>query len=165
MKPFTVQCEYSAHHRFEATVEAEDPIAACRAAIELANDSRDWRSHCGPTPSCVVALAPGVDVDPWRDTPEGADASVLPVPGLFTDTARVAGYAATRSYDLVLQLRIMLDAIGDDGRLRIDPTALVRLCATGRAILKDIKAFGLPPKATRRGEGGAATAIASPGAG
>ena len=91
MKPFTVQCEYSAHHRFETTVEAEDPIAACRAAIELANDSSDWRSHCGPTPSYVVALAPGVHVDPWRDTPEGADASVLPVPGLFTDTARVAG--------------------------------------------------------------------------
>lgn len=81
MKPFTVQCEYSAHHCFETTVEAEDLIAACRAAIELANDSSDWRSHCGPTPSYVVALAPGVDVDPWRDTLEEADASVLPVPG------------------------------------------------------------------------------------
>ena len=77
----------------------------------------------------------------------------------------MAGYAATRSEDLVLQLLIMLDAIGDDGRLRIDPKALVRLCATGRTILEDIEAFGLPPEATRRGEGGAATAIASPVAG
>ena len=41
MKPFTVQCEYSAHHRFETTVEAEDPIAACRAAVDLANQSSD----------------------------------------------------------------------------------------------------------------------------
>lgn len=88
-----------------------------------------------------------------------------PSPGLFTDTARVVGYAAIRSEDLVLQVRIILDAIGDDGRLRIDPKALVRLCATERTILEDIEAFGLPPKATRRGQDGAATAIASPGAG
>lgn len=40
------------------------------------------------------------DVDPWRAGPKEGDASVLPVPGLFTDTAKVAGYAATRSEDL-----------------------------------------------------------------
>ena len=102
-------------------------------------------------PSYVVALAPGVDVDPWRIDPEGGDASFLPVPGLFTDTARVAGYAAIRSEDLVLQLRIMLDAIGHDGRLRIDPKAMVRLCAIGNAMLADVDGFGLPSVTTQRG--------------
>ena len=91
----------------------------------------------------MVAPTLGEGVDPWRRTSEGADASVLPVPGLFTDVATLAGYAATRSEDLVLQLRIMVDAIGDDGRLRIDPKAMVRLCATGRAILQDVDRCGL----------------------
>jgi hypothetical protein len=35
-----------------------------------------------------------------------------------------------RSEDLVLQLRIMIDAIDADGGLRIIPAAMVRLCAT-----------------------------------
>ncbi|RSV14859.1 hypothetical protein CA235_10050 [Sphingomonas sp. ABOLF] len=164
MKPFTVQCEYSALHRFETTVEAEDPIAACRAALNLARRSSEWPSHCRPTPCYAVALTPGVDVDRWRDTPKGVDASVLPTAGLFRDMARVAGYAATRSEDLVPQLRIMLDAIGDDRRPRIDSEAQVRPCVTGRTILEDIEAFGLSPEATHRGEGGAATVLASPGA-
>ena len=95
----------------------------------------------------------------------GADTSLLPVPGLFTDVAQLVDYAATRSEDLVLQLRIMLDAIGDDGRPGFDPKALVRLCATGRAMLKNIEAFELPPEAKNRGDSGPAVAIASPGAG
>lgn len=165
MKPFTVHCEYSARYRFEITVEAEHPIAACRAAVNEANGSSDWRSHDADTPSYVVALAPGVDVDPWRPDPEAGDASVLPVPGLFTDTARVAGYAATRSEDLVLQLRLMLDAIGHDGRLRIEPKAMVRLCATGNAMLADVDGFGLPPEAMRHGRGGSASPTVSSGAG
>ena len=165
MKSFTVHCEYSAQYRFETTVEAEDAVGACRAAVDLANESSDWSSQCGPTPSYVVALAPGAGADPWRDTPEGAIASVLPVPGLFTDTARVAGYAATRSEDLILQLRIMLDAIGDDGRLRIDPKAMVRLRTTGRAILADVDGFGLPSERSHDGGSGSATAAGSPGAG
>ena len=40
---------------------------------------------------------------------------VLPVPGLFSQVAACAGYAATRSEDLVDSLRIMVDAIGADG--------------------------------------------------
>ena len=138
------------------------PSPACRAAIDVANQSDAWKSLDWQQLSYVVALAQGTDVDPWQLTPEGADGSVLPVPGLFTDVARLAGYSATRSEDLVLQLRIMLDAIGDDGRLRIDPKAMVRLCATGKAILDDVDRCGLPHKGPRNGEGGSATACASP---
>lgn len=165
MQAFTVECEYSAPYRFITTVEAEDPIAACRAAVDEANGSIDWTSHSAPTPSYVVALARGAGVYPWASITEGADASVLPVPGLFSDTARVAGYAATRSEDLVLQLRIMLDAIGHDGRLRIDPKAMVRLCATGNALLGDVDRCGLPDEATPRSGGRSVSSPVPPGAG
>ncbi len=165
MKTFTVQCEYPALYRSEVTVEAEDPVAACRAAIDLSGQSDAWKGLDWEQPSYVVALAQGADVDPWQRTPEGADTSVLPVPGLFTDVAKLAGYAATRSEDLVLQLRIMVDAIGGDGRLRIDPKAMVRLCATGKAILDDVDRCGLPPQGPRSNEGVSASAIASPEAG
>jgi hypothetical protein len=59
----------------------------------------------------------------------------------------IAGYVATRSEDLADQLLIMIDAIDADGGLRITPAAMVRLCATGKAILDDIDVFGLgsPP--------------------
>lgn len=60
-------------------------------------------------------VAEGADVDPWRFVPDGGDASVLPVPGLFSQVAACAGYAATRSEDLVDQLRIMIDAVGAEG--------------------------------------------------
>jgi hypothetical protein len=165
MKTFTVQCEYPALYRNEVTVEAEDPVAACRAAIDVAGQSDAWKAHDSERPTYVVAMAEGADVDPWSLTSEGADASVLPVPGLFTDVARFAGYPAARSEDLVLQLRILLDAIGDDGRLRIDPKAMVRLCATGNAILEDVERCGLPRNAPRRDEGGSGSASASPEAG
>ena len=165
MKTFTVQCEYPALYRNEVTVEAEDPVAACRAAIDVAGQSDAWKALDCERPTYVVALAEGADVDPWALTPEGADASIMPVPGLFSDVATLAGYSATRSGDLVLQLRIMLDAIGDSGRLRIDPKAIVRLCATGKAILEDIDRCGLSPKDPRSGEGGSASACASPEAG
>ncbi len=165
MKTFTVQCEYPALYRNEVTVEAEDPVAACRAAIDVASESGAWKAHDRERPTYVVALAEGADVDPWGLTPEGADASILPVPGLFTDVATLAGYAATRSEDLVLELRIMLDAIGDDGRLRIDPKAMGRLCATGKAILEDVDRRGLSPKDPRDGEGKSGSACVSPGAG
>jgi hypothetical protein len=55
----------------------------------------------------------------------------------------LAGYAATRSEDLVHQLRILINAIDAEEVLRISPAAMVRLCATGRAILDDIDGFGL----------------------
>ncbi len=156
MKSYTVHCEYPALHRCEVTVEAADPVAACRAAIDAANHSDAWKGLDWEQPTYVSALVQGTDVDPWRRTPEGADASVLPLPGLFSDVTRLAGYAATRSEDLVLQLRIMLDAVDGDGGSRIDKHAMVRLCATGRAILDDIERCGLPPKgrAQRRGWSG-----------
>lgn len=80
-----------------------------------------------------------------RIVPEGGDASVLPVPGLFSEVKACAGYAATQSEDLVDQIRIMIDAIGAVEGLRITPAAMVRLCATGQAILDDIATFGLSP--------------------
>ena len=165
MKTFTVRCEYPALYRNEVTVGAEDPVAACRAAIDVAGQSGAWKAHDCERQTYVVALAEGADVDPWELTPEGADASVFSVPSLFTDVATLAGYAATRSENLVLQLRIMLDAIGYDGGLRIDPKAMVRLCATGKAILEDIERCGLSPKGRRNAEGGSGSACASPEAG
>ena len=83
----------------------------------------------------MVALTLGAGVDPWRRTPEAADSSTLPVPRLFTDVAKLVGCAATRAEDLVLQLRLMVDANGDDGGVRIDPRAGVGLCATGTPVL------------------------------
>ena len=165
MKTFTVQCEYPALYRNEVTVEAEDPVAACRAAIDVAGQSDAWKAHDCERPTYVVAMAEGPDVDPWGLTPEGDDASVLTVPGLFTDVAGFAGYPATRSEDLFLQLRIMLDAIGDDGKLRIDPKEMIRLCATGKAILEDVERCGLPLKGPRRDEGRPGSACPSPEAG
>ena len=154
MKTFTVHCEYPALYRCEVTVQAEDAVGACRAAIDSANQSDSWKGLDWEQPTYVVALAQGADIDPWRRTAEGADASTLPVPGLFTGVATLAGYAATRSEDLVLQLRIMVDAIGDDGKMRIDPAAMVRLCATGRAMLSDVDRCGLPEQRPAGSEGG-----------
>ena len=93
----------------------------------------------------VTAIAEGADVDPWRLVHDGGDTSVLPVPLLFSEVPMVAGYAAAKSDYLADQLRIMVDAIGADGGLRITPEAMVRLRATGQAILDDITAFGLSP--------------------
>jgi len=93
-------------------------------------------------------VAEGADVDPWRFVLDGGDASVLPVQGLFVQVAACAGYAATRSKDLVESLRIMIDALGADGELRIIPAAMVRLCATGQALLDDIATFALRPTST-----------------
>ena len=145
MKTFTVHCEYPAPYRAEITVEAEDLVGACRAAIDASHTTDGWRSLETEHLTYVTAIAEGADVDPWRFVPDGADASVLPVPRVFTDVAALAGFAATRSDDLVDQLRIMVDAIGADGGLRITPAAMVRLCATGKAILDDIAHFGLSP--------------------
>lgn len=158
METFTVLCEYPALYRNEVTVEAEDRVAACRAAIDAANHSDAWKGLDWEQPTYVVALAQGEDIDPWQRTSEGADASVLPVPRLFTDVARLAGYRATRSDDLVHQLRTMVGAIGDDGRIRIDPKAMLRLCAAGKAMLDDIDRCGLPRKRPPSGEGGLAPA-------
>ncbi|RYD26214.1 MAG: hypothetical protein EOP89_07505, partial [Lysobacteraceae bacterium] len=79
-----------------------------------------------------------MDVDPWRFVPDGGDASALAVPGVFSKVAVCAGYAATRGADLGDQLRILIDAIGTDGKSRITPAAMVRLSAKGHAILDDI---------------------------
>ena len=138
MKTFTVQCEYPLLYRNEIQVAAENAVAACRAAIDIANLSDVWKALDSEQPTYVAALVEGADIDPWQRTSDGADASRLPVPGLFRDVAMVAGYVATRSEDLLLQLRITVDAVGADGRLRIDPKAMVPLCAAGIAILQDI---------------------------
>lgn len=87
----TVQCEYPALYRNEVTVEAENAVAACRAAIDVAGQSDAWKAYDCERPTYVVALAEGANVDPWGLTPEGADASILPVPGPFTDVATLAG--------------------------------------------------------------------------
>jgi len=39
MKTFTVHCESPALYRCETTVQAEDAVGACRAAIDSANQS------------------------------------------------------------------------------------------------------------------------------
>ncbi len=145
-------------YRCDITVQAGDAVAACRAAIDSANQSDAWKSFDWEQPTYVVALAHGEDVDPRRHPPEGADVSALPVPGLFADVAKLARYSATRSEDLALQLRIIVDAIGDDGGLRIDPPAMVHLCATGKAMLDDIDRYGLPEKRQSSGAGGLAPA-------
>lgn len=73
------------------------------------------RASTRSTPRMSALVAEGADVDPWRFVPDGGNVSVLPVPGLFSQAAACAGYAATRCEDLVDQLRIMIDAIGADG--------------------------------------------------
>ena len=69
--------------------------------------------------------------------------SVIPVPPVFTDIAQIIGYVGTRADDLVLQLRIMVDACRADGHPRIDAAAMLRLRATGKALLDDIDRCGL----------------------
>ena len=165
MKTFTVQCEYPALYRSEVTVEGQDPVVACRTAIDAAGQSDAWKAHDSERLTYVVAMAEGADVDPWGLTPEGADASLVPVLGLLTDVARSAGYSATRSEDLLLKLCILLDTIGGDGRLQIDPKAMLRLCATGKAILEDVERCGLPLNGPSRDEGGPGSACPSPEAG
>lgn len=127
------------------TVEAEDVVSAAAPRSmhhTRPTGGRAWTRSIPPTSALV---AEGADVNPWRFVPDCGDASVLPVPGLFSDVAACGGYAATRSEDLVGQLRIMIDAIGADGELRISSAAMVRLCGTGQAILDDIARCGLSP--------------------
>ena len=73
------------------------------------------RASIRSIPLMSALVAEGADVDPWRFVPNGDDTAVLPVPGLFVQVAGCAGYAATRSEDLVDQIRIMIDAIGAEG--------------------------------------------------
>ncbi|MDJ0275977.1 hypothetical protein QLH51_04055 [Sphingomonas sp. 2R-10] len=114
-KTFIVHCDYPAHYRAEITVEAEDVVSACRSAIDASHTTDGWKSLDTEHPTYVSAIAEGADVNPWRFVPDGGDASVLPVPGLFSEVTACAGYAATGSEDLVDQIRIMIDAIGAEG--------------------------------------------------
>lgn len=154
MKIFTTHGEYPALYRCGITVQAEDVVGACRAVIDGANQSDSWKGLDWEQPTYVAALVRGEHIDPWRRTPEGGDASTLRVPGLFTDVATLAVYSATRSEALVLQLRIMIDAIAYDGRSRIDPGAMARLSATGRAMLDDVDRCGLAEQRPPSSEGG-----------
>ena len=106
------------------------------------------RASIRSIPRISALVTEGADVDPWRFVPNGDDTAVLPVPGLFVQVAACAGYAATRSEDLVDQIRIMIDAIGAEGAPADHPVAMVRLCATGQSILDDIATFGSRPTST-----------------
>ena len=72
---FTVQCGFASYFSNTVVVEAADVDAACRLAVEIANQSDGWKAidHCGPT--FVDAVAEGEDADPWM-----IRGSVLPVP-------------------------------------------------------------------------------------
>ena len=147
-RPSLTPFEYPAHYRAEITIEAEDVVSACRSACRCVSYGRRVEEpRYGASHLCQL-VAEGVAVDPWRFVSDGGDASVLPVPGLFSQAAACAGYAATRCEDLVDQLRIMIDAIGADGAPTDHPAAMVRLCATWQALLNDIATFGLSPTST-----------------
>jgi len=92
----------------------------CRQRVPLRLSMRCIRPTGGRAsirsiPRISALVAECADVDPWRFVLDGDAASVLPVPGLFVQVAACAGYAATRSEDLVDQIRIMIDAIGAEG--------------------------------------------------
>ncbi len=143
MTTFTVQCESLTPYRNTVVVEADNLVAACRAGIDAAGQDDGWKCVTYEPSTYIVAIAQGDDVDPWTLDASGADASVIPVPPVFTDIAQIIGYAGTRADDLVLQLRIMVDACRADGHPRIDAAAMLRLCATGKALLDDIDRCGL----------------------
>lgn len=84
MKTFSVHCEYPAFYRIEVTVEAEDSVDACRTALAAANASDGWTALDWEQPAHVTAITEGTGIDPWRRTPDGAEPSILPVPGPFT---------------------------------------------------------------------------------
>jgi hypothetical protein len=86
--------EYPAYYRAEITVEAEDVVGACRSAIDASHMTDGWKSLDTEHPTYVSAIAEGVDVDPWRFVLDGGDASVLPIPGVFSEVAACTGYAA-----------------------------------------------------------------------
>jgi hypothetical protein len=134
-------------YRVEVVVEAHDDVGACHAAIEAANRSDSWTALDWEQPCYVAALRTGDAVDPARPVLGIGDVVVadLPVPGLFTEVGRLAGYAATRADELVDKLRTLIDAIDADGGVRIEPEALVALCTVGRSILEDIGRRGLVP--------------------
>ncbi len=114
------------------------------------------RARTRSIPPASPLVAAGDGVDPWQSVPDGDVTSVLPVPRLFPDVAACAGYPATRGEDLIARLRIMR-CHGVDGRLRIAPDAMVRLCAEGKAILDDIATSG-----SRTTPGAAASVVAVP---
>ncbi len=68
MKTVTVYCDYPAMDRatHPVTVEAEDTVSACRAAIWSANETDAWTALKREQRTYVSALAEGAGVDPWR---------------------------------------------------------------------------------------------------
>ena len=142
MPAFTIQCEYSDLHRSIVTVEAEDIEAACRAAINLANESDGWKAIDWERPTFVTAAALGADASPWRRFPEGDERSEQTIPRRFTEVAMVAGYAATISDMIVQQLRNFADAIDADGRILVASGMLARLRGEVCALLVDIDGPG-----------------------
>ena len=105
-------------------------------------------------PTYVSAIAEGADVDPWRFVPDGGDASVLPVPGLFSQAAACAGYSATRSEDLVDQLRIMIDALGAEGAPTDHPSGDGPLVCNGAGTSRRHRDLRVEPRFSRSSKRG-----------
>ena len=69
--------------------------------VDASHTTDGWKSLGTGHPTSAALVAEGADVDPWRLVLDGGAASALPVPGLFSQATACAGYAATRSEDLV----------------------------------------------------------------
>lgn len=133
MPTYTVQCGYNGAYGLTVTVEATTPEHACAAAVELANDNSAWRSHDGVSETYIDAIGEGED-DPWID----GFRSALPIPLAFTETAVVAGYAATRAGDLVSLVRRLLNKIRHSASSPSAATAADELRIEGLALLDAI---------------------------
>lgn len=133
MPLYTVQCGYNAAYGITVTVEAATPERACAAAIERANDNSAWRAHDDVGDTYIDAIGAG-DADHWTD----GFRSALPIPGALTETAVVAGYAATRADELVRLVRRLLDAIPACPPSQSAATAVAELRTEGLALLEDI---------------------------
>ena len=59
--------------------------------IDASHTTDGWKSLDTEHPTYVSAIAEGANVDPWRFVPDGGDASVLPVAGLFLRGGGVHG--------------------------------------------------------------------------
>lgn len=129
--------------------------SAPAAPLAVSSHTTDgWKSLDTEHPTYVSAIAEGADVDPWRFVPDGGDASVLPVPGLFSEVAACAGYAATRSEVLVDQLRIMIDAIGAGGAPTDHPSGDGPLVCNGAGTSRRHRDVRVEPHSNRSSKRG-----------
>ncbi len=59
--------------------------------IDASHTTDGWKSLDTEHALTSALVGEGADVDPWRFVPDGGDASVLPVPGLFLRGGGVRG--------------------------------------------------------------------------